>query len=440
MAKKLFKKFKAEQIYPVVILITGFLAYSNIFLPTYVEDFKNLFTAPQLNLIYNDFWNFICNIFNITNASKESTNSPFHNIGNQIIFLLSIFLIYKFLSKTLKNLNTAFWASMIYSVHPTHAENLIWNSGSQNNNISICFMLSSFLTFIKMMEPTEKNKNVQKNLPQNNLPSSILALGLYGFSLRDGGISTIYPLLIPLWTFFFRKENMKKALQFAGLTGIMAIIYGINFCQKNNISLSNIFQNKDILDITSVIGKYLESITTCSNISTIFSTPNKYIYSIVFFVIIGIAIYICIKSTNKIYKFCLGLFSLSVLPYSHIFGQVPFPTNDFLAMPSLSFATALSSGILEIKEKIAVKKKKLNIFSNIFSLKGFAYASLIAICLYYLVTTMMYGNSFPQKSEDFIKLRQEYQMYKEKYSEYLQNEKDKKYKEFQKLFEKFHQK
>ena len=148
MAKKLFKKFKAEQIYPVVILITGFLAYSNIFLPTYVEDFKNLFTAPKLNLIFNDFWNFICNIFNITNTSKISTNPSFHNIGNQIIFLLSIFLIYKFLSKTLKNLNTAFWASMIYSVHPTHAENLIWNSGSQNNNISICFMLSSFFFFL----------------------------------------------------------------------------------------------------------------------------------------------------------------------------------------------------------------------------------------------------------------------------------------------------
>lgn len=438
MAKQLFNKFKTEQIYPVVILITGFLAYSNIFLPTYVEDFKNLFTAPQLNLIYNDFGNFICNIFNITNSSKNSANPVFNNIGNQIIFLLSIFLIYKFLSKTLKNLNTAFWASMIYSVHPTHAENLIWNSGSQNNNISICFMLSSFLTFIKMMESNEKNN---KNIPPNNqLPSSLLALGLYGFSLRDGSISTIYPLLIPLWTFFFKKENMKKALQFAGLTAIMAIIYGINFCQKNHISLSNIFQNKDILDITSLLGKHLESITTFSNISAIFSIPNKYIYCIIFLVIIGIAIYICIKSTNKIYKFCLGLFSLSILPYSNIFSQIPFPTNDYLAIPSLSFATALSTKILEIKEKITVKKKKLNIFSNIFSLKGLAYTSLIAICIYYLVTTMMYGNSFPQKSEDFIKLRQEYQMYKEKYSEYLQSEKNKKYKEFQKLFEKFHQK
>ena len=58
MIKKLLKNFKTEQIYPVVILITGFLAYSNIFLPSYVEDFKKIFTAPQLNLIYNDFWNF----------------------------------------------------------------------------------------------------------------------------------------------------------------------------------------------------------------------------------------------------------------------------------------------------------------------------------------------------------------------------------------------
>ena len=432
MLKKLFNKFKTEQIYPVVILITGFLAYSNIFLPTYVEDFKNLFTAPQLNLIFNNFWNFICNIFNITNTSKISTNPSFHNIGNQIIFLLSIFLIYKFLSKTLKNLNTAFWASMIYSVHPTHAENLIWNSGSQNNNISICFMLSSFLTFIKMMEDKEKSN---KNMPPNNqLPSSLLALGLYGFSLRDGSIATIYPLLIPLWTFFFKKENMKKALQFAGLTAIMAIIYGINFCQKNHISLSNIFQNKDILDITSVIGKYLESITTFSNISTIFSMPNKYIYSIIFFVIIGIAIYICIKSTNKIYKFCLGLFSISILPYSHIFGQIP-PTSDYLAIPSLSFATALTTKILEIKEKIGKKKKE----KNIFTLKGFAYTSLIAICIYYLVATMMYGNSFQKKAENIIKYIQnqkQSQIYIKKDSEHKKN---KNYMvELQKLFEKYY--
>ena len=288
-----------------------------------------------------------------------------------------------------------------------------------------------------MMEDKEKNT---KNMPPNNqLPSSLLALGLYGFSLRDGSISTIYPLLIPLWTFFFKKENMKKALKFAGLTAIMAIIYGINFCQKNHISLSNIFQNKDILDITSVIGKYLESITTCSNISKIFSIPNKYIYSIIFFVIIGIAIYICIKSTNKIYKFCLGLFSLSILPYSNIFGQIP-PTSDYLAIPSLSFATALTTKILEIKEKIAEKKKKKNFFSNIFSLKTFIYMTLIGICIYYLVTTMIYGNSFTKNAVELNKLREEYRTYKDKYSEYLQDQKEKKYRELQKLFEKFHQK
>ncbi len=435
MAKQLFKKFKAEQIYPVVILITGFLAYSNIFLPTYVEDFKKIFTAPQLNLIYNDFWNFICNIFNITNTSKGSANLSSHNIGNQIIFLISIFLIYKFLSKTLKNLNTAFWASMIYSVHPTHIESLILNSGSQNNNISICFMLSSFLTFIKTMEEEKEKK---KNIPHNDLPSSLLALGLYGFSLRDGGISTIYPLLIPLWTFFFKKENMKKALKFAGLTAIMAIIYGINFCQKNHISISNIFQNKDILDITSVIGKYLESITTCSNISTIFSIPNKYIYSIVFFVIIGIAIYICIKSTNKIYKFCLGLFSLSILPYSHIFDQMPIPTNDYLAIPSLSFATALTTKILEVKEQIAEKKQKKNIFSNIFSLKGFAYTSLIAICIYYLTTTMIQGNYFHKHAEQFINLKILQQVNPSKIN--IDKFKNQNYKKIQELFKKYTQK
>ena len=435
MINKLFKKFKAEQIYPVVILITGFLAYSNIFLPTYVEDFKKIFTAPQLNLIYNDFWNFICNIFNITNTSKGSANLSSHNIGNQIIFLISIFLIYKFLSKTLKNLNTAFWASMIYSVHPTHIESLILNSGSQNNNISICFMLSSFLTFIKTMEEEKEKK---KNIPHNDLPSSLLALGLYGFSLRDGGISTIYPLLIPLWTFFFKKENMKKALKFAGLTAIMAIIYGINFCQKNHISISNIFQNKDILDITSVIGKYLESITTCSNISTIFSIPNKYIYSIVFFVIIGIAIYICIKSTNKIYKFCLGLFSLSILPYSHIFDQMPIPTNDYLAIPSLSFATALTTKILEVKEQIAEKKQKKNIFSNIFSLKGFAYTSLIAICIYYLTTTMIQGNYFHKHAEQFINLKILQQVNPSKIN--IDKFKNQNYKKIQELFKKYTQK
>ena len=435
MAKKLFKEFKTEQIYPVVILITGFLAYSNIFLPTYVEDFKKIFTAPQLNLIYNDFWNFICNIFNITNTSKGSANLSSHNIGNQIIFLISIFLIYKFLSKTLKNLNTAFWASMIYSVHPTHIESLILNSGSQNNNISICFMLSSFLTFIKTMEEEKEKK---KNIPHNDLPSSLLALGLYGFSLRDGGISTIYPLLIPLWTFFFKKENMKKALKFAGLTAIMAIIYGINFCQKNHISISNIFQNKDILDITSVIGKYLESITTCSNISTIFSIPNKYIYSIVFFVIIGIAIYICIKSTNKIYKFCLGLFSLSILPYSHIFDQMPIPTNDYLAIPSLSFATALTTKILEVKEQIAEKKQKKNIFSNIFSLKGFAYTSLIAICIYYLTTTMIQGNYFHKHAEQFINLKILQQVNPSKIN--IDKFKNQNYKKIQELFKKYTQK
>lgn len=435
MINKLFKKFKAEQIYPVVILITGFLAYSNIFLPTYVEDFKKIFTAPQLNLIYNDFWNFICNIFNITNTSKGSANLSSHNIGNQIIFLISIFLIYKFLSKTLKNLNTAFWASMIYSVHPTHIESLILNSGSQNNNISICFMLSSFLTFIKTMEEEKEKK---KNIQHNDLPSSLLALGLYGFSLRDGGISTIYPLLIPLWTFFFKKENMKKALKFAGLTAIMAIIYGINFCQKNHISISNIFQNKDILDITSVIGKYLESITTCSNISTIFSIPNKYIYSIVFFVIIGIAIYICIKSTNKIYKFCLGLFSLSILPYSHIFDQMPIPTNDYLAIPSLSFATALTTKILEVKEQIAEKKQKKNIFSNIFSLKGFAYTSLIAICIYYLTTTMIQGNYFHKHAEQFINLKILQQVNPSKIN--IDKFKNQNYKKIQELFKKYTQK
>lgn len=435
MIKKLFKKFKAEQIYPVVILITGFLAYSNIFLPTYVEDFKKIFTAPQLNLIYNDFWNFICNIFNITNTSKGSANLSSHNIGNQIIFLISIFLIYKFLSKTLKNLNTAFWASMIYSVHPTHIESLILNSGSQNNNISICFMLSSFLTFIKTMEEEKEKK---KNIQHNDLPSSLLALGLYGFSLRDGGISTIYPLLIPLWTFFFKKENMKKALKFAGLTAIMAIIYGINFCQKNHISISNIFQNKDILDITSVIGKYLESITTCSNISTIFSIPNKYIYSIVFFVIIGIAIYICIKSTNKIYKFCLGLFSLSILPYSHIFGQMPIPTNDYLAIPSLSFATALTTKIFEVREQITEKKQKKNIFSNIFSLKGFAYTSLIAICIYYLTTTMIQGNYFHKHAEQFINLKILQQVNPSKIN--IDKFKNQNYKKIQELFKKYTQK
>ncbi len=434
MIKKFFKNCKAEQIYPVVILITGFLAYSNIFLPTYVENFKKIFTASQLNLIYNDFLNFICNIFNITNTGKGSTAPFYHNIGNQIIFLISIFLIYKFLSKTLKNLNTAFWASMIYSVHPAHIENLILNTGSQNNNISICFMLSSFLTFIKTLEEEKEKK---KNIPHNDLSSSLLSLGLYGFSLRDDGISTIYPLLIPLWTFFFKKENIKKALKFAGLTAIMAIIYGINFYQKNHISISNIFQNKDILDITSVIGKYLESITTFSNLSAISTIQTKYIYSIVFFVIIGIAIYICIKSTNKIYKFCLGLFSLSILPYSNIFGQMPFPTNDYLAIPSLSFATALATGIPEITE--CLKSQKKNFLSNIFNLKMFAYIALGIICIYYLITTMMYGNSFSKSAEEFLKTKifQNTNFYK-KYID--KNFKNKDYQKIQELFKEYSQK
>ena len=120
------------------------------------------------------------------------------------------------------------------------------------------------------------------------------------------------------------------------------------------------------------------------------------------------------------------------------FTPLEYVPSKYLAIPSLSFATALTTKILEVKEQIAEKKQKKNIFSNIFSLKGFAYTSLIVICIYYLTTTMIQGNYFHKHAEQFINLKILQQVNPSKIN--IDKFKNQNYKKIQELFKKYTQK
>ncbi|KKR88136.1 MAG: hypothetical protein UU34_C0001G0133 [Candidatus Curtissbacteria bacterium GW2011_GWA1_41_11] len=106
-------------------------------------DFKNALSPPRVT-----HWRPIHNLYFLIAGNIFNKNYFGYHLLTFTIHITAVFLIFKIIHKTSKNLKVAFVASFIYAIHPAHFVTLFWISGAATT-IGFLFLLLAFLFYLE---------------------------------------------------------------------------------------------------------------------------------------------------------------------------------------------------------------------------------------------------------------------------------------------------
>jgi tetratricopeptide (TPR) repeat protein len=120
-----------------------FNSLASLFLPTDLKGAIMVFYRPLIGLTY--LFNY--SIWFDNPFGYHLTNILFHTINTVFLYLIS--------NKILKSATVAFWASMVFAVHPIHTESVSWISG-RTDVVATTFVFLSMLAHIEFKERDNK--------------------------------------------------------------------------------------------------------------------------------------------------------------------------------------------------------------------------------------------------------------------------------------------
>lgn len=187
-----------------------------------LENIENLFTKNTLagvGLKSNYYRPFLFLTFALNYIISGTAPLGYH-LANNGLHILNAILIFYLLLSIFRNKFVAFWAALLWLVHPLQTEAVTYISG-RGDPLNVFFMLSALSLFMY------KEKNGLKPLGFKILPALFLV-----FALLSRETAIVFPfLLMILYISFISKERFTKSLKQAFIKALpyfsIVFIYGI---------------------------------------------------------------------------------------------------------------------------------------------------------------------------------------------------------------------
>lgn len=282
------------------------------------------------------------------------TNIIIHIICSVLLFYILTQLFRKYKNSVF----ISFLGAMMFAVHTIHTEAVSWISGRTDSIVTL-FFFASFLFYIKYSDE-EKSKTSQYPL-QRGTRFLILSLVFYFFGLLSKEMIITMPMILLLYDFFYRKQDLKKIisnykiyLYFIGLTVLYLIIryllllniperekylyfYGIDFFTAFGTMLETVPVYFKLLFLpVNLIYHYNGVIPDVKSAADI-----MFILSSVFIIVLIVVGWILRKSYGVI-SFCIFFFLVSLIPVMNIIPTMNLMAERFLYMTSFVLSVTAS--------------------------------------------------------------------------------------------------
>ena len=165
-------------------------------------------SLPYLKRIFTEvyYWNYqpLLNLSYAIEYYFFGVNSKIIHLDNILLFLINIFLVYKFIHLLSGNNTVALVATILFAVHPTRVEPVIWAT-TRSYVLYLSFYLLSLIEYIKYLNKSRGNGTIFQT--SKNYFLSIV-LFLLACLCKSSAISLIFPLI--LIDFLLRREVNRR--------------------------------------------------------------------------------------------------------------------------------------------------------------------------------------------------------------------------------------
>jgi len=357
--------FKKESISAIVLIIIIGVFYTLIISNSLIWDSNpliesNLFLKNKLPAykvfskgywessgreINKDYYRPVVILSFIIENKMWKTNAFKLKIFNILYFMISLFLLYKFLYKETKNKELSMIFITLFSLFTLNLDNLLWVAGRCDIFLLLFFVLSIFF-FAKYLETSRKWFFLISNL--------FFAFGLFS---KESFVIFFFVLIVydliknkkPYY--IFHLINLFSIIIFILIRNSVVIKTGINFVNGENILLTSI----------AVLGYYFKSLIFPFKYSmflpvTDILNQNYYIFGIIFIILDLIVFILIIKNKRyDIYLFMFFLFNTFIALYLLFAFSSVFPfsiSTRYMMIPLIGFVFFISLLIIKLKKSI----------------------------------------------------------------------------------------
>jgi protein O-mannosyl-transferase len=271
---------KTEQRWLVIILILSSLIYCNTFSNSFCwDDHVNIVDNNDLrgtawsdivkvvSTPYLQMYTPVTNLTYYINYQVSGTGTAFYHFCNLLFHLFTIFLLYKLFRLLSGRMEVAFFASLIFAVHPMNVEAVSWIS-ARSTTLYCIFLISSLIFYVKYL----------RNGENSALLFSVL---FFFFSAMAKSAGVVLPLL--LFTVDWLEKRKPSFRMIAEKIPFVAVALFFGWLTVNiryNTSASDIIYNKyNLIDkfllVTYSLSHYLIKYVFPSGLCNAFGTPDK---------------------------------------------------------------------------------------------------------------------------------------------------------------------
>lgn len=370
-----------------LILVIPLIAYSNSFKNGFV-DYDDTFLVIENNKIKD------INLKNIYSIFSEPTSTDYlplkelsfaldyhfwglnplgFHLTNIILFMINCLLVYLLILKISNNKNLSFLSSILFAIHPIHAEAVNWVASRKDVLSGVFFFLSILLYAISISNPslTPFSKGRKYQTAQSSSVSFTTKRLYYFFSIisfilalfSKPSVITL-PLLLPIYEYCFIyekqstriKNTITRIIPFFIIAVISSLITFLVATEKEIVK--TYWGDSFYFTFIAMLGvffDYLKILLFPINLSIRyeFDFPPSYFKAIIGGIILIAFLFILFKyrKKNRILFFCISWFLITLIPVSNIIPIAILKADRYLYLPSFSFILFLSIVVYNLLRK-----------------------------------------------------------------------------------------
>ena len=354
-------------------VILPFLILSILPWITYFNTLNNEFVFDDLILIQsNETLPSLKNIYNIITVTTQEHSyrpvralsyaidyhfsgfNPFsYHISNIVYHIINCFLVYLITLSLLSNRATAFFAAILFAVHPVHTDSVTYIAGRRDILFTLFYLIGLY-TFIKY------RKTQRHYFLLFSMTAYLLSIGSKEMGVTLPAIFLIYDLInnLPHETKKFRSQDITKALKKIWIQskyfysiffmGALAFIYYKIFI--NSPSQQKEYYGDSVLVTFLTVGKiivhYIKLLLFPVNLIADYSydafplASSFFEWSTLFsFILLFLILCIILKMLSKNRWIAFGgiWFFITLLPVCHIIPHHELLAEHYLYLPSYGF-------------------------------------------------------------------------------------------------------
>lgn len=263
---------------------------------------------------------------------------PFgYHLTNIILHVIASVVFYFLALKFLKNDVASFFAGLLFSVHPVHAEAVAWIS-ARNEMLSAIFMLSSFYMYILYKEYAR-------------LIHVIFSILLFSLSLLSKETAVTLPAIILLYELCCGDGKSKKAIQWPVLYGLIVVLYIILRTIILKYTWGNHPLSWRLFTAPGIIIEYLRLLVFPINLEVFYDIPIKKsfftqgVLSPLFLLGVLFSCLILLLRYDKKIFFSMVFILIALFPVSGLiaFTSPALMAERYLYIPSIGFSLAIGA-------------------------------------------------------------------------------------------------